>query len=163
MRVARWSEWAARQPGPRGQPQRRQMLNAITSPRSRRVVVLPEFRKAGWAPPRRRDARARARFRAGHRRWSSGGLLGQPPAAVPGPLDHALPGQLLEAFVDPGLGAADGVGELGDPGAPRAGGVKGSQQRRQWVAVAGVLGERRRRLVRGFRPLRMVGSGAPFG
>jgi hypothetical protein len=31
---------------------------------------------------------------------------------VPGALDLALAVEVLEAFVDPGLGAADGMGEL---------------------------------------------------
>jgi hypothetical protein len=38
---------------------------------------------------------------------------------VSGALDLALAVEVLEAFVDPGLGAADGMGKLGDLGAPR--------------------------------------------
>jgi hypothetical protein len=50
--------------------------------------------------------------------------VGEAPAAVAGPLDLAVALQLLEAFIDPRLGAADCGGQLGELGTAGAGGAQ---------------------------------------
>jgi hypothetical protein len=92
------------------------------------------------------------------------GVSDQPPAAVAGPLDLALAVEVLEAFVDPGLGPADGVGELGNLGPAVAGGLEGGQQpgQRVTVPVPGVV-ENHRRDVRGRGPLRVGPAGLAVG
>src|SRR5207247_9410384 len=86
--------------------------HAITSPRSWCAAIRPEFRRSGSR--RQRAGATRTRATSGRSLAVVMGSVAvvvvrravEAPAAVPGALDLGLPRQLLEAFVDPGLGAA---------------------------------------------------------
>src|SRR6266508_846932 len=168
MRVAGLSRWGGAAAGAAAGPAAAAAdAHKITSARSR-CVVVPSGIPRGAVALQGAGVYARTRARASHRSWALGlaVVLGEAgncaPAAVPGALDLALAVEVLEAFVDPGLGAADGVSEFGDLGAPRPRVSQGGPQCGQRVAVAGPL-DHRRRVVPGLGPLRASGGGAPFG